>query len=164
MQCSRLPLKLVFVCRSRSCGKRLPQLARFQCLGQDTRSVQLGADTSYLVVLDARMVRSGHAQFLQFATVPLGDLTQAHPCPVIVSLRVTGKATSFNDLHICDVSSPEESKWSIMQADKPPPSRARHAAVVVRLFTASLLYLWLLNLFRPHVEVLSISSCVPKLT
>ena len=42
-----------------------------------------------------------------------------------------GKAMSFNDLHICDVSSPEESKWSLMQADNPPPSRARHAAVVV---------------------------------
>ena len=38
---------------------------------------------------------------------------------------------SFNDIHICDVSSPEESKWSLMQADNPPPSRARHAAVVV---------------------------------
>jgi len=86
---------------------------------------------------------------------------------VTISLGVTGKATSFNDLHICDVSSPEESKWSVMQADNPPPSRARHTAVVVRLFTASLqamLDLGLMTLFRPHIEVLSISSCVPKLT
>jgi hypothetical protein len=54
-----------------------------------------------------------------------------------------------------------------MQADNPPPSRARHTAVVVRLFTASLqvmLYLQLMSLFGSHVEMLSVSSCVPKLT
>ena len=90
-----------------------------------------------------------------------------HRCPAIISLRVTGKATSFNDLHICDVSSPEESKWSVMQADNPPPSRARHTAVVVRLLTTSLqamLYLQLMSLFGIHVEALSVSSCAPKLT
>lgn len=54
-----------------------------------------------------------------------------------------------------------------MQADNPPPSRARHTAVVVRLFTASLPVIFCLqqmSLIGPHVEMLIVSSCVPSLT
>eukprot|EP00891_Asterochloris_glomerata_P001316 jgi/Astpho2/1316/Aster-06188 len=45
--------------------------------------------------------------------------------------RRDGKAQAFNDLHLCDVSNPDEYKWSTVHAVNSPPPRARHTATML---------------------------------
>ena len=63
-------------------------------------------------------------------TTPTADLV-THAVLVF-----TGKAQAFNDLHLCDVSNPDEYKWSTVHAVNSPPPRARHTATMVRLLPA----------------------------
>ena len=56
-------------------------------------------------------------------------------CHMLCCLN-TGKAQAFNDLHLCDVSNPDEYKWSTVHAVNSPPPRARHTATMVRLLSA----------------------------
>ena len=119
-------------------GRRLPFLVSLQVRGLDTLSALSVAGIFCLVELVVMKVgyQGGNTvntwilldsfRWLCFAVHT--SLTTKFPN---FTSHCAGKARSFNDLHICDVSAPEECKWTVMQAANPPPCRARHTSVVV---------------------------------